>query len=45
MKDLFDNAENKGYLTRDEINDGTGKDSHKIQQALARSTNDILVSM
>lgn len=43
LKDLLENAETKGYLTAAEI--AENKDLHRMQQALARSTNDLLVSM
>lgn len=43
MKDLLENSEQKGYLTAAEIQEN--RDTIKIHQALARSTNDILVSM
>jgi len=43
MKDLIENAESRGYITAAEVTEN--KDTVKIKQALARSTNDILISL
>ena len=43
MKELIENAESRGYITAAEI--AENKDTVKIKQALARSTNDILISI
>ena len=42
MRDLLENAEARGYLTPTDIQESN---PIKMQQALARSTNDILVSL
>lgn len=44
MKDLLENAEARQYLTAQEIAEKSC-DATKLQQALARSTNDLLVSI
>jgi len=43
MKDLLDNAEVRGYATAAELQES--KDSTRLQQVLARSTNDLLVAL
>jgi len=43
MRDLIDQAESKGYMTAAEIQDN--RDPVKVQQALARATNDLLLSL
>ena len=42
LKDLLENAELKGYLTKEETED---VGSAKYHQALARSTNDLILSI
>lgn len=44
MKDLLENAEARQYLTAQEIAEKSC-DATKLQQALARSTNDLIVSI
>jgi hypothetical protein len=43
MRDLIEQADSKGYMSAAEIQEG--KDTTRIQQALARATNDLLVSL
>jgi hypothetical protein len=43
MRDLIEQAESKGYMTAAEIQEN--KDPVKVQQALARATNDLLISL
>lgn len=43
MKELIEHADSKGYLTAAEIQEN--KDPIKVQQALARATNDMLVAL
>ena len=42
MKDLMEQADSKGYMTVQEIQDN--KEPLKVQQALARATNDLLIA-
>jgi hypothetical protein len=45
MADLLDRARAAGYLTQQETEELESVDSTKIQQALARCTNEILTSI